>query len=206
MENRLFTIKKESSFTIKEKKSVFIGQSYKCLSENDVKNHINIITNKYDDATHNCWAYRIGIKQFKLKYNDDGEPSGTAGKPILNIIQKNDLTNILINVTRYYGGIKLGAGGLIRAYSKSAQKVVEKSIIKRLEKYLRYSIIIDYSNYDQIENFFKNNSIKLESKEFKKFIEIKILVPKKKEKLFLNFYKNLTKNKYKAKFLNTFFV
>jgi len=206
MKQKLFTIKKESSITIKEKKSIFIGQSYKCLSENDVKNHINIITNKYDDATHNCWAYRIGIKQFKLKYNDDGEPSGTAGKPILNIIHKNNLTNILINVTRYYGGIKLGAGGLIRAYSKSAQKVVEKSLIKILEKYIRYSIIIDYPNYDQIENFFKNNNIKLESKEFKKLIEIKILVPEKKKKLFLNYYKNLTKNKFQAKLLNTFFI
>ncbi|MDZ5035113.1 YigZ family protein, partial [Clostridium perfringens] len=103
-----------------EKKSEFIGYAKRCESEEEAKTFIAEIKNKHKQATHNCWAYVIGENMVVQRYSDDGEPQGTAGIPILEVMKKSNVTDCAIVVTRYYGGILLGAGGLTRAYTKGA--------------------------------------------------------------------------------------
>ncbi|MDZ5010506.1 YigZ family protein, partial [Clostridium perfringens] len=103
-----------------EKKSEFIGYAKRCESEEEAKAFIAEIKNKHKQATHNCWAYVIGENMVVQRYSDDGEPQGTAGIPILEVMKKSNVTDCAIVVTRYYGGILLGAGGLTRTYTKGA--------------------------------------------------------------------------------------
>ncbi len=110
---------------IEIKKSKFIGQLFDVFSQEEISNILQELKKEHKKATHICYAYRIS-QPFSEKAFDDGEPSGTAGKPILNVLQKQDKQNCLLVVIRYFGGIKLGAGGLVRAYSKTASETVKK--------------------------------------------------------------------------------
>ena len=109
---------------IKIKKSIFIATIFRVVSKNDVEDHISKIQEEFKKATHNAYAYRIGNPVSWEESSDDGEVKGCAGKPIMNILQKQEITNTLVVVTRFYGGVKLGPGGLIRAYSKTASGLI----------------------------------------------------------------------------------
>lgn len=122
-----------------------------------VKEKLEEIKKKYKDATHYCYAYIINNHE---KCSDNGEPSGTAGMPILNVLKQNDLTNILCVVIRYFGGIKLGAGGLIRAYSTSASVALNKAIITNIVNGYNITIEFSYDNLKQIDYLLKNIDIK----------------------------------------------
>ena len=122
-----------------------------------VKEKLEEIKKKYKDATHYCYAYIINNHE---KCSDNGEPSGTAGMPILNVLKQNDLTNILCVVIRYFGGIKLGAGGLIRAYSTSASEALNKAIITNIVNGYNITIEFSYDNLKQIDYLLKNIDIK----------------------------------------------
>lgn len=136
-------------------KSKFITKLYKVTSENEVINILNTLKKEYKDSTHICYAYIINnIKRF----NDDGEPSGTAGIPILNVLENNDLNFILAVVIRYFGGIKLGAGGLVRAYSNSISENLKFDNIKTLELGMRIEILFDYSNSKKVDYLLKDIS------------------------------------------------
>lgn len=127
------TVARESRIEIKIKRSRFIGTVRYVASVESAREFIDSVSGEFHDATHNCWAYRIGLGQEQVfKYSDDGEPSGTAGKPILDAIDRYDLVDTCIVVTRYYGGIKLGTGGLSRAYRDTALAVVEEAGSKTL--------------------------------------------------------------------------
>ena len=126
-------------------KSRFICLTYNVSSVNEVNKKINEAKNKFKDATHYCYAYIIGPN---AKMSDDGEPSGTAGVPILNVLQKENLQNVLCIVTRYFGGIKLGAGGLVRAYSKACK---EGLLIKELEKGYLIELRFEYNKIKDID-------------------------------------------------------
>ena len=122
-----------------------------------VKEKLEEIKKIYKDATHYCYAYIINNHE---KYSDNGEPSGTAGMPILNVLKQNDLTNILCIVIRYFGGIKLGAGGLIRAYSTSASEALNKATITNIVNGYNITIEFSYNNLKQIDYLLKNIDIK----------------------------------------------
>ena len=132
-----------------EKKSKFITYAFSLNKEGDVKDILKDIENQHKKATHICYAYNFFGHS---KYSDDNEPSGTAGSPIFNVIMKNNLTNILIVVVRYFGGIKLGAGGLTRMYSNCASQIIKMENIKNLSKSLRLSFIIDFNEQKIVEN------------------------------------------------------
>ncbi len=143
------TIVKLSLFEMKERGSRFIARAMPVSTNAEAENFIDQMRKKYHDATHNCFAYRIGTGPNEVtRFSDDGEPSGTAGKPILQSITTRDLTNICIVVTRYFGGTKLGTGGLIRAYGGASSQVLARSIIRvkysaiKLQIYYNY----EYSN------------------------------------------------------------
>ena len=127
------TIKQAGNFEIDIKKSQFICNIARTETKEEAEEFITQIKKEHSSATHNCYAYVLGMDNEVMKQNDNGEPSGTAGEPILNAIQKNNLNNVLIIVTRYFGGILLGAGGLIRAYSNSAIDAINSAgkIIKQ---------------------------------------------------------------------------
>ena len=125
---QFITILKDETADIVEKKSKFIANISCVENVEEAEAKIKDIKKKYYDAKHNCIAYRV-VENGRIieKASDDGEPSGTAGGPMLNILQKNNLCNLVVVVTRYFGGILLGTGGLVRAYSDATQKVIEKS-------------------------------------------------------------------------------
>lgn len=133
-------------------KSKFIAQAFPVCTEEEAIGILNQIKKEYYKATHNVPAYIIGEKQEIQKCSDDGEPSGTAGIPILEIIKKENLTNTLIIVTRYFGGIKLGAGGLIRTYAHMAKKAISYSKIIKYVLCEKIVVIIDYTYWGKLEN------------------------------------------------------
>ena len=147
--NEFITILKDETVEIVEKKSKFIANISYVESVEEAETKIKDIKKKYYDAKHNCIAYRV-IENGRIveKASDDGEPSGTAGGPMLNILQKNNLCNLVVVVTRYFGGILLGTGGLVRAYSDATQKAIEKSIkVSKIEG-VEVEVKIDYANLE----------------------------------------------------------
>lgn len=161
------SIKENSTAEIVEKKSKFIANVFYVESREEAEEIIKSINKKYHDARHNCYAYRVissdGIVE---KASDDGEPSGTAGAPMLTILSKNDLANVLVTVTRYFGGILLGTGGLVKAYSESCSSGLEKAGI--IEKYIAkvYRVEISYPDVDKFKYFAKNNEIIILKEEY----------------------------------------
>lgn len=155
--------------TIVINKSKFICCLFIINSVDEVYEHLNSIRDKYEDATHYCYAYIID--NYK-KCSDDKEPSGTAGLPILNVLEKNELTNVLCIVVRYFGGIKLGAGGLVRAYTSSVVSGLNNNI-KKIVKGLEVEILFNYDKVKLIESILKNQ---ITNKEFNEFITYKFII------------------------------
>lgn len=161
------TIEESVQAQITEKKSKFIANLVYVESVKEAEEQIKLIKKKYFDAKHNCIAYRI-VEEEKIieRASDDGEPSGTAGGPMLNILQKNELANVLVVVTRYFGGILLGTGGLVRAYSDSLQKAIEES--RKIKKCLgiELKVTLDYSYLEEFKYYCRNNEIQIVKTEY----------------------------------------
>jgi len=157
-------------------KSRFIGYSRPINSEEEALKFIDEIKEKHRDATHNVSAYVFGKNSNIQRFNDDGEPSGTAGIPVLEVIKKEDLRNTVVVVTRYFGGIKLGGGGLIRAYTKGAKIGIEASRIVDMIPHQQISLKIDYTSYGKIENYLQNNNYNLDEIIYEDRVKIKISV------------------------------
>ena len=159
MEN-FITIKENVQSEIVVKKSKFICNLIKIETQEEAEDIIKQIKKKYYDARHNCVAYRV-IEDERIieKASDDGEPSGTAGGPMLNILQKNDFCNVLVVVTRYFGGILLGTGGLVRAYSEATIDAINNA--EKIEKCigLEAEVQIEYNNIENIKHYCKINNI-----------------------------------------------
>ena len=183
------TIEEPIETEIVEKKSKFIGDLFYIESSEEAENKIKEIKKKYFDAKHHCIAYRtIENGQVIEKSSDDGEPSGTAGAPMLNILQKNNLVNVLIVVTRYFGGILLGTGGLVRAYSNTLLKAIENS--SKIKKCLgeELEVGLEYSEFETFKYYCKNNKIKITNTKYLENIICKIeLEEEKKKKIIKNF-------------------
>ena len=140
-------------------KSTFIGYAKPIKTEEEAIDFINEIKKKHKDATHNVWAYTVGENMNIQRYSDDGEPQGTAGIPTLEVIKKEDLRDVVVVVTRYFGGIKLGAGGLVRAYTKGAKVGIEAGIVIEKVKYTEVKIKIEYTQLGKIQNEIMNLGI-----------------------------------------------
>lgn len=158
----LKTIKKNVQAEIIEKKSKFIANLIYVQTEEQAEEELKKIRKKYYDAKHNCFAYRIMTEAGIVnKSSDDGEPSKTAGLPILNIITKKELINVLVVVTRYFGGILLGTGGLVRAYSESTQEAIKKGEFVIEEKGYELEIIISYNDFEKFKFYCKEKNIEI---------------------------------------------
>ncbi len=150
---QLITVKQNSTKELIIKKSRFIADIYPLKEEQEAKKIIENVRKKNPNANHVVFAYTVGLNREIQRMSDNGEPVGTAGKPVLDAITKNNLINVLITVTRYFGGIKLGAGGLIRAYSQSASQTIENAQLATLVNYDRLQLIFDYSLIDKLKYF-----------------------------------------------------
>ncbi|MGO0881292.1 YigZ family protein [Clostridioides difficile] len=137
-------------------KSVFIGYAKPIQCEEEAVEFINEIKKKHKDANHNVWAYTVGQNMNIQRYSDDGEPQGTAGIPTLEVIKKEDLRDVVVVVTRYFGGIKLGAGGLVRAYTKGAKLGLESGKIISKVMYQEVKVKIDYTQLGKVQNELMN--------------------------------------------------
>ena len=157
-------------------KSRFITTIYPCTTEEEAQAFIGRINKEFWDATHNCTAYALGPKQEQQRSSDNGEPSGTAGKPMLEVLKKTGITNVSVVVTRYFGGIKLGAGGLIRAYSHSVAETLRLAPKELHTTRTQLQATIDYSLYGAVERFVQDKKLHYEAN-FGEHVTITILVP-----------------------------
>lgn len=165
------TILSQYTNQIEINKSIFITNIKRTSSEEKSISFIDEISTQYKDATHNCTAYINGDNQIIQRYNDNREPTGTAGIPMLEVLKKEELTNICAIVTRYFGGKKLGASGLIRAYGQSVSECLKVSEIIWFKKYYKIRLSFNYSFLGKIDNFISNNNFYLKDRNYLEKIE-----------------------------------
>ena len=158
-----------------EKKSIFIGQAAPAKTEAEALAFIEKIRHKHGDAAHNVWAYMVN-KGAQARYTDGGEPQGTAGIPILDVIRKNHFTDAVIVVTRYFGGILLGAGGLVRAYSASAKMAVDAAQIVTYEPYTEFRLTCGYAEYQRLQNELPKMGVEQDDISFAEGITLRLAV------------------------------
>lgn len=205
MVDNFFTIEGEETKEkeIVEKKSRFIAQIIKITSEEEANKKILEIKQKHRDAKHNVFAYRIvnGIE----KFSDDGEPSGTAGVPILDILRGEKLENILLVVTRYFGGILLGTGGLVRAYSSAAKEAI--LAIKKVEMKLcsEYELFVEYNYYDILNHYLRKNDVVIKNVSYGEKICINIIVEKRRETSVISEISDITNRTVISKNVDTYY-
>lgn len=183
---------KELESEIIEKKSKFIANVYYVESIEEAEKKINYIKKKYFDARHNCYAYSIFDNENIInKFSDDGEPSGTAGAPMLNILNARKITNCVVVVTRYFGGILLGTGGLVRAYTSAMQEALDKTKIIEKNVGVEVKMTLSYSDLEKLKYYLKQNEIGIISFEYTENVSIVIELTKEKLNFMLSSRENL---------------
>lgn len=203
MEFKFKTIKESVTAQIVEKKSKFIANIFYIETMEEADSIIKETKKKYHDARHNCFAYILetGTEGLIVKYNDDGEPSGTAGAPMLNILANEGLSNVLVIVTRYFGGILLGTGGLVRAYSETVKEALKLSnYIEKTKGYV-VQIEIEYNDLDKIKYYIKQKNMKIIDCNYAENVTFKIETIKENIEEFTNNTKNLNFRIIKYKIL-----
>ncbi len=174
------TITRPSEGLFKDRGSKFIARAYPVLSEDEVKQRLEELRKEFHDARHHCYAYQLGVDKSAYRINDDGEPSGTAGRPIFGQIQSFDLTNVLIVVVRYFGGTKLGVSGLINAYKTASKETLEASniITKTINEI--YLVKFKYPEMNEVMRILKENNLTPFDQKFELDCELKFSVRKLK--------------------------
>ncbi|AUS07215.1 IMPACT family protein [Pseudotamlana carrageenivorans] len=182
----------------KEKNSKFFGYAFPVTNEDEVKNHLVDVKKEHHSARHWCYAYQLGTETITYRANDDGEPSNSAGMPIYGQIQSFDVTNVLIIVVRYFGGVKLGVGGLINSYRTSAQisleaaKIIKKTINKD------FLITFDYKNMNTVMRIIKDKKLNIAHQKLELDCQITITVRKKDSSSIFEIFNNLYEIKIKS--------
>ncbi|MCX6565488.1 MAG: IMPACT family protein [Candidatus Aminicenantes bacterium] len=189
------TISREAEIVTEIKRSRFIGRSFLQSTPDEALALIIKLRQAERDATHHCWAYRLGREGEQARYSDDGEPRGTAGPPILEVLKKNDVTNVVLVVTRYYGGIKLGTGGLARAYGDAAKRVLEESRLKDLRLTADIEAAVPYPLLGALENYLAGEGGEITGKTFGEFVRVRLRLPADREADFEEYYARLTAGK-----------
>lgn len=175
----------------KEKNSKFFGYAFPVTSEEEIKNHLDVLRKKHHSAVHFCYAYQIGTDKIQFRANDDGEPSNSAGAPIYGQIQSFGITNILVVVVRFFGGVKLGVGGLISAYKTSAQMALEASEIIEKTIDIHYIVAFDYKNMNKVMRVIKEKNLQIISQNMKETCEIEIATRKKNAEIIFDIFTTL---------------
>lgn len=183
--NEYITVSKPAEVSFEEKKSVFIGNISPVKNEEDAVLFVNSIRKKYPDAKHNVYAY-ILRENSAMRYSDDKEPQGTAGLPVLNVMRKNNITDAAIVVTRYFGGILLGTGGLMRAYTEAAKNAVETAEICRATPVTVFRTECAYNDYQKLMPLISKNGAAVESADFADNVSLEISLESMKYDVFVS--------------------
>ncbi|MFJ7408964.1 MULTISPECIES: YigZ family protein [unclassified Lysinibacillus] len=206
MRDNYLTVKGYGESEIIISKSRFLTYIERAESEEDAMMFIERIKKMHHNATHNCSAYIIGEHDHIQKANDDGEPSGTAGVPMLEVLKKQGLKDTVVVVTRYFGGIKLGGGGLIRAYGKATTEgLLAAQVVERKLHHLM-KIEIDYTWLGKVENEIRNSAYSLEEIRYLEGVEIIVSVLKEEENQFINWITELTNGQASISFESAQFI
>ncbi|EGG59885.1 YigZ family protein [Staphylococcus epidermidis] len=199
MDKSIITIKQAHSIENVISKSRFIAYIKPVSTENEAKAFIDEIKTKHKDATHNCSAYTVGPEMNIQKANDDGEPSGTAGIPMLEILKKQEIHNVCVVVTRYFGGIKLGAGGLIRAYSGAVRDVIYDIGRVELREAIPVTVTLDYDQTGKFEYELASTIFLLREQFYTDKVSYQIDVVKNEYDAFIDFLNRITSGNYDLK-------
>ena len=173
----------EAEFT--EKKSRFIGRAYPVETEEEARQILETIRRDHWDATHNVFAYRVGLQGEIQRFSDDGEPGGTAGRPMLEVLLGQDIRNVLVIATRYFGGILLGTGGLVRAYTRSAQEAVQAAGVIRREVCRLCRLSLEYTQLGKIQYALTKENFVINSIDYTDRVELEAVVPEPRYGRFL---------------------
>lgn len=175
------TIKEDGQVQEEIKKSRFICHAKRVYNEEEARDFISVIKKEHYKATHNCSAFIVGERSEIKRTSDDGEPSGTAGVPMLGVLENHNLTNVCVVVTRYFGGIKLGAGGLIRAYAGSVALTVKEIGIIEIKEQVGIQIHMTYAQYQEYGNFLKEHNLMELETNFTDQVDTMIFIDKEKK-------------------------
>lgn len=196
MDDQYFTIAKEATAELKIKNSRFIGETCLVESVEQATERLQIIRKREHSATHHCYAYQVGLfGQTQFKYSDDGEPSGTAGKPIYDQLTGSGLSNLLIVVTRYYGGTQLGTGGLTHAYSETAQAVLEVSGRKEHFLQTEFDLQIEFPLYDRVQRLVAKLGASIINSDFSDQVTLRLAIRKSRAEELRNHLVELSNGK-----------
>ncbi|MCX6559988.1 MAG: YigZ family protein [Candidatus Aminicenantes bacterium] len=189
-------ISREAEATLEVRKSRFLARTFRVISTNEAMAAVKRIRDERRDADHNCWAWRIGPAAEQARYNDDGEPSGTAGPPILQVLSRRGMTNILLVVTRYFGGTKLGAGGLARAYGDAAKAAIEASEPRPLRLLATLRAELPHAALPAMEHFLAKRGFEIVSREFGEVVVLVVRLPADEEPTFRSFHLGLVSGRH----------
>lgn len=177
MKETYLTIQNNTKGLYKEKGSKFLSFALPVKDVEEVKMHLAVYKKEYYDARHVCYAYMLGAERDEFRANDDGEPSGTAGKPILGQINSRGLTNVLVIVVRYFGGVLLGTGGLITAYKEAASDALEQAEIVEMTVDCTMEVFFEYPFMDMIMSAVKHHQAQITKQDFNESCSVKLIVP-----------------------------
>ena len=175
----------------KEKNSKFFGYAFPVTTEDEIKLHLDKLRKKHFGAGHFCYAFQLGTETLFFRANDDGEPNNSAGMPIYGQIQSFGLTNVLVVVVRFFGGVKLGVGGLISAYKTAAQMALEESVILEKTIDVQFQISFYYKNMNKVMRIIKEKNLEIISQQMKESCQIKIATRKKNAEIIFDIFFNL---------------
>lgn len=193
-----FTIKDEAKDSFEEKKSTFIGSAKRVYTESEAKKFINEVKGLEKGAKHNVYAYALGKNMNIQRYSDNGEPQGSAGMPILDVIKKNNITDAVVVVTRYFGGILLGKSGLFRAYSKAASMAIDKAGIIEKTKGVELNIVVNYDDIEKIKYDFDQKSWHIENIDYEDKVKILMYCQLEDNDMIINRIIDMTRGKCKV--------
>lgn len=180
-----------SEILFKEKNSKFFGYAFPVANEDEIKSHLEKLRKQHTGAGHFCYAFQLGTETIQFRANDDGEPGNSAGMPIYGQIQSFGLTNVLIVVVRYFGGVKLGVGGLISAYRTGAQMALEESEIVEKTIDIHFRILFDYRNINKVMRVIKEKNLNIISQKMEENCEIEISTRKKNAGIVSDIFSNM---------------
>lgn len=200
------SIKNAVTIEFVEKKSKFIGHAAPVQTVEKAEEFIDSIKKAHPNATHNVWAYRLGISGQIQKFSDDGEPSQTAGMPTLDVILKQDITQLVIVATRYFGGILLGAGGLVRAYSKAAAEAISASEVVDYAKRDQYRFIVSYSEWGIVQNYCEKRNWTLKDIEYMENVSCTVVVKSDEAEELARFLQDISGGRVLPDFLSSVYL
>jgi len=198
-------IKSPGEGEIEEKKSRFIGHAVYVSDEEEALRVIELLKKKYWDARHNCFAYVVGERGEIQRFSDDGEPGGTAGRPILEVINGENLRNVLVVVTRYFGGTLLGTGGLVRAYTSATKECIAAADVRGMVYAKRIGISVDYTAVGKLQYFFAEENINIEATNYTDKVEFVIVVDDERANKVIDEVTSLTNGKCEISIIDTGF-